>query len=48
MKVILNSVDYAGRNEDLDWSIDPTIVLTGKAELARMDEERDQLGRPRS
>ena len=48
MKVILNSVDYAGRNEDLDWSVDPTIVLTGKAELARMDEERDQLGRPRS
>ena len=48
MKVILNSVDYADRNMDLDWSVDPQIVLTGKAELYRMDEERDQLGRPRS
>ena len=47
MKVILNSVDYAGRDMDLDWSVDPEVVLNGKMELARMDEERDQLGRPR-
>lgn len=48
MKVILNAVDYADRNTDLDWSVDPKIVLSGKKELSRMDEERDQLGRPRS
>jgi polyphosphate kinase 2 len=47
MKVILNSVDYADRNPDLDFSTDPEVVLPGKAELARMDEERDRLGRPR-
>ncbi|MGI9528809.1 MAG: polyphosphate kinase 2 [Acidimicrobiia bacterium] len=47
MKVILNAVDYDGRNPDLDFKPDPTVVLSGKAELAEMDEERDKLGRPR-
>ena len=48
VQVILNAIDYADRNTDLDWSVDPKIVLSGKKELSRMDEERDQLGRPRS
>ncbi|MGI9642785.1 MAG: polyphosphate kinase 2, partial [Acidimicrobiia bacterium] len=47
MKVILNAVDYEGRNPDLDFKPDPKVVLSGKAELAAMDEERDKLGRPR-
>ncbi len=47
MKVILNAVDYDNRNPDLDFTPDPQIVIPGKAELARMDEERDRLGRPR-
>jgi polyphosphate kinase 2 len=47
MKVILNSVDYDDRNLDLDFSVDPTIVFTGREELDRMDDERDRLGRPR-
>ena len=47
LKVILNSVDYADRNPDLDFEVDPEIVSTGKQELARMDDERDRLGRPR-
>jgi polyphosphate kinase 2 len=47
MKVILNSVDYADRNPDLDFSIDPAIVFSGREELDRMDDERDRLGRPR-
>ena len=47
MKVILNAVDYADRDPDLDFTVDPEIVLSGKKELARMDEERDRLGRPR-
>jgi polyphosphate kinase 2 len=46
MKVILNSVDYDDRNPDLDFSVDPEIVYTGREELDRMDEERDRLGRP--
>jgi polyphosphate kinase 2 len=47
MKVLLNSVDYADRDPDLDFKPDPKIVIPGKAELARMDEERDRLGHPR-
>jgi polyphosphate kinase 2 len=47
MKVLLNSVDYADRHPDLDFTVDPSIVFSGKSELARMDDERDRLGRPR-
>lgn len=46
MKVILNAVDYADRNPDLDFTPDPDIVISGKDELARMDAEREDLGRP--
>ncbi len=47
MKVLLNAVDYADRSPDLDFSPDREIVISGRAELARMDDERDRLGRPR-
>ncbi|MFV1962472.1 MAG: polyphosphate kinase 2 [Acidimicrobiia bacterium] len=47
MKVILNTVDYADRNLDLDFTLDPKVVISGEDELKRMDTERDQLGRPR-
>lgn len=47
MKVILNAVDYADRDPDLDFKPDPRIVIPGKVELARMDDERDRLGHPR-
>ncbi len=48
MKVMLNAVNYADRNPDLDFTPDPRIVISGSDELARMDGERDRLGRPRS
>ena len=47
IKVILNAVDYADRNPDLDYKPDPDIVISGDDELKRMDKERDTLGRPR-
>lgn len=47
MKVILNAIDYEGRDPDLDFTPDPTIVISGEDELVRMDAERDKLGRPR-
>ena len=47
MKVILNAVEYDDRDTDLDFSVEQGIVISGKAELQRMDRERDQLGRPR-
>lgn len=45
MKVILNAVDYADRDTTLDFDPDPDIVIPGADELARMDKERDELGR---
>ena len=47
MKVILNAIDYADRDPDLDFRTDPQIVISGADELERMDQERDKLGRPR-
>ncbi len=47
MKVILNSVDYADRDPEVDFTPDPKVVVSGADELKRMDQERDQLGRPR-
>lgn len=47
MKAILNSVDYDGRDPDLDFTPDPKVVFTGEDELVRMDAERDKMGRPR-
>ncbi|MEA1901907.1 MAG: polyphosphate kinase 2 [Actinomycetota bacterium] len=47
MKVILNAVDYADRDPDLDFNPDPDIVISGTDEMIQMDEERDRLGRPR-
>jgi len=47
MKVILNAVDYADRDANLDFAPDPDIVVSGVDELLKMDRERDQLGRPR-
>jgi polyphosphate kinase 2 len=44
MKVILNSIDYADRDMSLDFTPAPKIVISGADELARMDQERDELG----
>lgn len=45
MKVILNAVNYADRDPNLDFATDPEIVIAGRRELARMDKERDRFGR---
>jgi len=45
MKVILNAVDYPDREKSLDFKPDPKIVISGADELARMDQERDELGK---
>jgi polyphosphate kinase 2 len=48
MKVILNSVDYEGRDLDLDFTPDPEIVVTGEQEVARMDGQFEGDGRFKS
>ena len=45
MKVILNSVDYSGRNAELDFVPDPDVVMHGAQELVRMEAERIRDGR---
>lgn len=45
MKVILNSVDYEGRNTALDFVPDPNIVVHGAQESAMMQAERIRHGR---
>jgi hypothetical protein len=45
MKVILNAVDYKDRNLELDFTPDPSIVLSGADEIALMEAERRRNGR---
>jgi len=45
IKVILNTVDYAERNLDLDFTPDPEVVLSGAEEIALMEAERIHSGR---
>ncbi len=40
MKVILNSVDYAGRDTRLDWVPDDDVVVSGARELELMEAQR--------
>ncbi len=45
IKVILNAVDYEGRDSGLDFVPDPDVVLSGAYEIAVMDAERLRSGR---
>jgi polyphosphate kinase 2 len=45
MKVILNAVDYEGRESGLDWVPDPKVVVSGPEEIALMEAERIRKGR---
>ena len=45
LKVILNSVDYEGRDENLDYTLDPTIVISGAREIEIMDAQRTSSGK---
>jgi len=44
MKLILNSVDYEGRDPDLDFVPDPAVVASGARELELMEAQRIQGG----
>lgn len=45
LKVILNSVDYEGRDENLDYSLDPEIGISGAREIEIMDAQRTSCGK---
>jgi len=45
MKVILNSVQYDGFNEELDFEPDDKIVISGSREIDRMDKQLRKKGK---
>ena len=40
LKVILNAVDYEGRDESLDYALDHEVVISGAREIEIMDAQR--------
>jgi polyphosphate kinase 2 len=45
MRVMLNAVDYEGRDPHVDFVPDPEVVLSGAQELALMEAERIKSGK---
>jgi polyphosphate kinase 2 len=45
MKVILNSVRYRGRSKELDFQVDPNIVIPGEIALKKMKEKKRKYGK---
>jgi len=45
LKVILNSINYDGRDEKLDYTLDPEIVISGAREIEIMDAQRSSSGK---
>ena len=45
LKVILNSIDYELRDEKLDYSLDPEVVISGAREIEIMDAQITSTGK---
>ena len=45
MKVILNAVDYEGRDENLNYALNPDIVISGAREIEIMDSQITSTGK---
>ena len=45
MKVILNSINYEDRDPELDYTLDPDIVISGARETEIMDAQRSRSGK---
>ncbi len=45
LKVILNSINYDGRDEKLDYTLDSEIVISGAREIEIMDAQRSSSGK---
>ncbi len=45
IKVILNSVNYKGRNKDLDFALNPDVVISGAREIEIMDVQMNNSGK---
>jgi len=45
LKVILNSIDYEGRDDGLNYSLDPEVVISGAREIEIMEAQRSSSGK---
>ena len=45
LKVILNSVDYEGRDDSLDYALNPDVVISGAREIEIMDAQITKNGK---
>jgi polyphosphate kinase 2 len=45
IKVILNSVDYEGRDENLNYALNPDVVISGAREIEIMDAQITSTGK---
>ncbi|NOR57909.1 MAG: polyphosphate kinase 2 [Sulfurimonas sp.] len=45
LKVILNAVDYEGRDENLNYSLNPDVVISGAREIEIMDAQVTSTGK---
>ncbi len=45
LKTILNAVDYEGRDEDLDYSLNPKVAISGAREVEIMEAQRAKSGK---
>jgi len=45
LKVILNSVNYEGRDENLDYALNHEVVISGAREVEIMDAQRSRSGK---
>ena len=44
IKVILNSVEYEGRDKSLNYALDPDVVISGAREIEIMDAQKNSNG----
>ncbi|MBT8344105.1 MAG: polyphosphate kinase 2 [Sulfurovum sp.] len=45
LKVIVNSINYEGRDESLDYTLKPDVVISGAREIEIMDAQRTSSGK---
>ncbi len=45
LKVILNSINYEGREENIDYALDAEVVISGAREIEIMDAQRSRSGK---
>jgi polyphosphate kinase 2 len=45
LKVILNTINYEDKDENLDFTLDPDIVISGAREIEIMDAQRTSCGK---